>query len=64
MLTRLNQYGGLHIAQKDVSALGIEVPLTDPPVKWQLKMSRPDGGNLRPDELDDLMVVLRYAWEP
>ena len=49
MLAPLNQYGGLHFREKDVAALGIQVVPTDPPVKWQLKMMRPGGGNLRED---------------
>jgi receptor-binding and translocation channel-forming TcA subunit of Tc toxin len=64
VLTRVNQYGGLHLSRKDVSALAVAIAPTDPPTTWKIRMTRPDGGNLRPDELDDLMVVLRYAWEP
>src|SRR5439155_25116064 len=48
-LARVNQYGDLHFSQKDVGALGIEVVATDPPVRWQLQMSRPDGENLQED---------------
>jgi hypothetical protein len=68
-LARVNQYGGLHFSQKDVAALGIEVVTTDPPMKWQLKMSRPGGGNLQEDpvkkvmEVEDLILVLGYEWE-
>jgi len=63
VLTRVNQFGGLHLSRKDVSALEVSTSPTDPPTTWKLRMTRPDGGNLRPDELDDLMVVVRYAWE-
>ena len=62
VLTRVNQYGGLHLSRKDVSALAVAISPTDPPTTWKIRMTRPDGGNLRPDELDDLMVVLQYAW--
>ncbi len=66
-LAPVNQYGGLHFSQKD--NLGIELVPTDPPVKWQIKMTRPGGGNLQEDpvtkvmELEDLLLVLGYEWE-
>jgi hypothetical protein len=41
-VTPLNQFGGLHFSQKDDA--GVEIVPTEPPVKWQLKMSRPGGG--------------------
>ena len=63
-LTRVNQFGGLHVSRKDVSALAVAVSPTGPPTTWKIHMTRPDGGNLRPDELNDLMIVLRYVWEP
>ncbi len=68
-LAPVNQYGGLHFNQKDVTAQGIEVVPTDPPVKWQLKMTRPGGGNLQEDpvkkviEVEDVWLVLGYEWE-
>ncbi|HEV8713432.1 MAG TPA: neuraminidase-like domain-containing protein [Candidatus Binatia bacterium] len=68
-LAPVNQYGGLHFSQKGVAALGIEVVPTDPPVKWQLKMIRPGGGNLQEDpvkkiiEVEDVLLVLGYEWE-
>lgn len=68
-LAPVNQYGGLHFSQKDVAALGIEVVSTDPPVKWQLQMSRPGGGNLQEDpvkkvmEVEDVILVVGYEWE-
>lgn len=67
-LAPVNQYGGLHFSQKDVSALGVEVVPTDPAVKWQLKMTRPDGENLGEDpvknamEVEDAVLVLGYEW--
>ncbi|NER50334.1 MAG: hypothetical protein F6J92_27395, partial [Symploca sp. SIO1A3] len=70
LIAPVEQYGGLHFAQKDVAAMGIEiVPTANPPVRWQLKMSRPGGGNLQEDpvtkvmELEDLLLVLGYEWE-
>ena len=68
-LAPVNQYGGLHFSQKDVAALGIEIVPTDPPVKWQLKMTRPGGGNLQEDpvkkvmEVEDVLLVLGYEWD-
>jgi hypothetical protein len=64
-LARVNQYGGLHFGQK---ATGIDLIPTDPLVKWQLKMSRPGGGNLQEDpvtrgmEVEDVLLVLGYEW--
>jgi hypothetical protein len=58
----------LHFSQKDVAALGIEAPPTDPPVKWRLKMTRPGGGDLEEDpvkkvmEVEDMLLVLGYEW--
>jgi len=70
LIAPVEQYGGLHFAQKDVAAMGIEiVPTANPPVRWQLKMSHPGGGNLQEDpvtkvmELEDLLLVLGYEWE-
>jgi Tc toxin complex TcA C-terminal TcB-binding domain/Neuraminidase-like domain/Salmonella virulence plasmid 28.1kDa A protein/Putative peptidoglycan binding domain len=66
-LVPVNQYGGLHFSQKD--NLGIKLMPTDPPVKWQIKMTRPGGSNLQEDpvkkvmEVEDLLIVLGYAWE-
>lgn len=63
------QYGGLHFGQKDITALGVTVTPADPPVKWQLKMTRPGGGNLKKDpvkqvmEVEDVLMVLGYEWE-
>ncbi len=59
----VNQYGGLHFNQRDVTTLGIEVVPTDPPVTWQLKMTGPGGGNLQEGEVEELILVLGYAWE-
>jgi hypothetical protein len=62
-LPAVSKYGGLHFGEKDVSALGIKVVPTDPPVLWQLQMTRPGGGNLQAQEVEDLMLVLGYQWE-
>jgi hypothetical protein len=60
-LAPVNQYGGLHFSQKDVSDAPEPVTI-DPaalPVKWQLKMT-PPGENL---EVEDILLVLGYEWE-
>ena len=62
-LSPINQYGGLHFSQRDVADLAIEIVPKDPPVKWQLKMTRPGPGNLQHGEVEDLILVLGYEWE-
>ncbi len=67
-LPRINKYGGLHVAQKDTSGLGLEIDSNDPPTTWHLQMTRPGGGNLQEDpvkktiEVEDLILVLGYEW--
>jgi hypothetical protein len=67
-LAPINQYGGLHFANKDTSSSTIEIAPTDPPVTWLLKMTRPGGGNLKEDpikkimEVTDMFLVLGYEW--
>jgi hypothetical protein len=69
-LARVNQYGGLHFGQRDVSVLDVEIVPAEAPVQWALKMTRPGGGNLEKDpitnemEVSDLILVLGYEWEP
>jgi hypothetical protein len=69
-LARVNQYGGLHFGQRDVSALdNLELVPGEAPLKWSLKMTRPGGGNLQLDpatsemEVKDLMLAVGYQWE-
>jgi hypothetical protein len=68
-LARVNQYGGLHFSQKDVSTPGIEIVPTDAPLTWRAEMTRPGGGNLQADpvtgvmEVEDFLMVLGYEWE-
>jgi hypothetical protein len=68
-LARLNQYGGLHVGQKDISAMSVRINPTEPPITWQLHMTRPDGANLQPDEVsgkmevEDIFLVLEYVRE-
>lgn len=63
-LTPVNQYGGLHFSQKGSAQdpLGIEIVPSDPPVKWQLTMTRPGGGNLQDMEVKDVLLVFGYEW--
>lgn len=62
-LSPINQYGGLHFSQRDVAESEIEIVPTDPPAKWQLKLTSPATGNLQPGEVEDLILVLGYEWE-
>lgn len=68
-LAKLSQFGGLHFGQKEVSAVGVELEPNDPPVTWQLLMTRPGGGNLQLDadtnamEVQDLLLILGYEWQ-
>jgi hypothetical protein len=68
-IAKVNQFGGLHFGQRDVSAAGIEIAPTGPPVTWRLRVNRPGGGNLQLDavtnamEVEDLLLVLGYEWE-
>ncbi len=56
------QYGGLRFGEKDVE---IEIVPTEAPVKWQITMTGPgSGGGLQKDEVEDLLLVLGYEWEP
>jgi hypothetical protein len=63
-LAQVTQYGGLHFSQKDVSAFGIAIVSTDPPVKWQLKMTNPLSKNLQKDpvEVEELFLVVGFEW--
>ncbi|HEV7472755.1 MAG TPA: neuraminidase-like domain-containing protein [Pyrinomonadaceae bacterium] len=69
-LAPVNQYGGLHFSQKDVSGLTIKVGPTVPPLTWVLRMRRQDNGNLQLDtvtnemEVSDLWLVVGCEWEP
>jgi hypothetical protein len=68
-----HQYGDLHFGQKpedpEDAALGVEIVPTDPPITWQLRMTRPGGGNLQEDpikkamEVEDLLLMLGYEWD-
>ena len=68
-LARANQFGGLHLGQKDLTELGVEIPPAGPPVDWQFRVTRPGGGNLQKDpvkqvmEIEDIFLVLGYEWQ-
>lgn len=53
------EYGDLRFSQDDVSASGIQILPTDPPVKWRLKVTPPVVGNLG---VEDIILVLGYEW--
>jgi len=71
-LDPINQYGSMHFATKskqDTPPLAdITINPSAPPIKWQLKMTRPGGGNLQVDpvkkimEVENLHLVLGYEW--
>ena len=62
-------YGGLHLGQRDVADASVEIAPAGTPATWQIRLTRPGGGNLTPDpvsnepEVQDLMLVVGYAWE-
>jgi hypothetical protein len=59
-MAEVDPYAGLHFSQKDVSNVsGMEV-VAGTPVLWHLQMTRPLGGNLKPKEVEDLIMVLGY----
>lgn len=68
-LAPLDLFGGLHVGQKEVATMGVEVEPTGPPAVWRLRVTRPGGGNLQDDpvkksmEVEDLFLVLGYVWE-
>jgi Tc toxin complex TcA C-terminal TcB-binding domain/Neuraminidase-like domain len=68
-LVRSTEYGGLHFAQKHVTAPDIELVPTDATQTWRLRIEHPGGGNLVKDpmtqamEVEDVLVVLGYEWE-
>jgi hypothetical protein len=69
-LARAKQYGGLHFSQKNIAELSppVQIVPTDPPVKWQLKMTRYDGGDLQEDpvkkvsEVEEVFLIVGYEW--
>jgi hypothetical protein len=71
VLTKSSTHGGLHFDQKDVTAAGLKIVPTVPPVTWRIKVMRPDpeGGNLIEDpvtkvmEVGDVILVLGYEWQ-
>jgi hypothetical protein len=72
ILAPLAKFGGLHANGEngqDISGLGVQVVPTVLPTKWQIKMTRPDGGNLRKDpvkqvmEVEDMILVVGYEWK-
>jgi peptidoglycan hydrolase-like protein with peptidoglycan-binding domain len=59
----LPEYGSLQYSQMDVSVSEVQVTSTDQPVKWSLKVTPPDNGNLQKDEVGDVLLILGYEWE-
>ena len=68
-LAQVSQYGGLHFAnktQQDIPPLSnIEIDTLAAPLRWQLKMTGPGpGGSLGENEVEDVLLVVGYEWEP
>jgi hypothetical protein len=62
-LVPVKEYGGLHFRPKDVVALGVLVAPAARSIKWRLKMTGPGpGGNLRENEVEDILLVVGYDW--
>jgi Tc toxin complex TcA C-terminal TcB-binding domain/Neuraminidase-like domain len=61
-LNWVSEYGGLHFVARDTSGHAIEVGET--PKKWSLRMTGPGGGNLQENEVEDVLLILGYQWEP
>ena len=62
-LTLGSPYGGLYFGQKDVATVRIRIVPTDPPVRWQLSMTRSGDGNSPEDLVEDVFLVLGYEYE-
>ena len=70
-MTRLAQFGGLHVSRVDVSALPLPITVspTGPSIKWRLTMTGPGGGPLIEDaetklmEVQEVFLVLDHEWE-
>ncbi|MCG7405328.1 neuraminidase-like domain-containing protein [Caballeronia zhejiangensis] len=59
-LARVNEYGGLHLGQKDVSGAAVSLdPAVDPPT-WKLTVVPGGGGAMG---LEDAVLVLGYQWD-
>jgi hypothetical protein len=58
LVRSVNQYGSLHFGQKDVS---VEIDLAASLDTWLLRMTGPSG-NLQDREVEDVHLVLGYAW--
>jgi hypothetical protein len=56
-IAKLNQFGGLHFAQRDVSMQGIEVTPNGPHATWRLRVNRPAEGICR-----SIRRLRRWKW--
>ena len=58
-LISVPEYGGLHFSQ--LSGLGIEIDLANPPKTWKFKMTGPNG-ILQTGEVEDVYLIFGYEW--
>lgn len=57
----LSQFGGLHVGVKGDRQNPLNIDIK-PGETWQLKMTRPDGGNLQAGEVEEFFLVMDYTW--
>ena len=67
-LARVNQFGGLHFANKTKQdsppLFNVTINPSAPPTKWQLNMTGPaPDPTLGKNEVEDVFLVLGYEWE-
>jgi hypothetical protein len=71
LTTADHEFGGLYFHQEGVATLppSIAIAPTDPPAKWQFRMTHDDGADLQEDpvrhvmEMEDALLVLGYEWD-
>jgi len=62
ILTQVSTYGNMHFATRDTSGDSIILDFSED-IVWNLKIESPTNNNLTKNEIDDIYLVLEYAWE-
>jgi hypothetical protein len=62
-LASVDRFGGLHVGEMSTVDQEIKIAPADPPITWLLRMTRPDGEDLRRNDVTDIVLVLGYTWE-